>query len=125
MAHHPSALQRQHLSLAAIRFIYGFATHTLGQANRVRNYQKSIVHRYNGYAIIQTTMSILSGVSDFFGLDIGTTAIRVVQLRGNGPLKALLRYAYVPVDPKVSLSEAKGDQQKVAQMIKDLVAQAG
>jgi len=70
-------------------------------------------------------MNILSGVNDFFGLDIGTTAVRVVQLRGSGALKALVRYAYVPIDPKLSLSEAVADQQKVAQVVKDLVAQAG
>ena len=43
-------------------------------------------------------MSLLSGVSDFFGLDIGTTAIRIVQLGGTGPTKTLLRYGYVPIE---------------------------
>ncbi len=70
-------------------------------------------------------MSILSGVSNFFGLDIGTTAIRVVQLRGSGPAKALVRYGYLPIDGTVALSDAKADQQKVAQAVKELVAQAG
>lgn len=70
-------------------------------------------------------MSILSGVSDFFGLDIGTTALRVVQLRGSGPVKALVKYAYVPIDPKLLASDAKADQQKVGQAIQELVAQAG
>ncbi len=69
-------------------------------------------------------MSLLSGVSAFFGLDIGTTAIRLVELRGNGPVKNLVKYAYVPVDSKIILSDAKSDQQKVAQIIKDLLAQA-
>jgi type IV pilus assembly protein PilM len=69
-------------------------------------------------------MSILSGVSDFFGLDIGTTAIRVVQLQGTGQSKTLVKYAYVPVDPKLSLSDSKADQQKVGQVIKDLMAQS-
>lgn len=69
-------------------------------------------------------MSILSGISDFFGLDIGTTAIRLVQLRGSGPNKALLKYAYAPVDTKVAMSDSKGDQQKLAQIITDLVAKS-
>jgi len=69
-------------------------------------------------------MSLLSGVSSFFGLDIGTTAVRVVQLRGNGPVKSLLQYAYVPVDSKLVLSDAKTDQQRLAQIIKELLAQA-
>jgi type IV pilus assembly protein PilM len=69
-------------------------------------------------------MSLLNGVSSFFGLDIGTTAIRVVQLRGNGAVKSLVRYAYVPVDSKLVLSDAKGDQQRLAQLIKELIDQA-
>jgi len=69
-------------------------------------------------------MSLLSGVSAFFGLDIGTTAIRLVELRGNGPVKNLVKYAYVPVDSKIVLSDAKADQQKLAQIIKDLLGQA-
>ena len=69
-------------------------------------------------------MSILSGISDFFGLDIGTTAIRLVQLRGSGKLKSLVKYAYVPIDSKLSLSEAKVDQQKLLSILKDLLTQA-
>jgi len=69
-------------------------------------------------------MSLLSGVSAFFGLDIGTTAIRLVELRGNGTVKNLVKYAYVPVDSKIVLSDAKSDQQKLAQIIKDLMTQA-
>ena len=68
-------------------------------------------------------MSVLSGARDFFGLDIGTSAIRLVQLRGGGPVKALVKYALVPIDTKVVLSDAKADQQKVANTIKDLIAQ--
>jgi type IV pilus assembly protein PilM len=69
-------------------------------------------------------MSILSGVSNFFGLDIGTTAVRLVELSGSGPVKTLTKYAYTPVDSKISLSDSKADQQKLAQAIRDLVAQA-
>lgn len=70
-------------------------------------------------------MSVISGVSDFFGLDIGTTAVRLVQLSGGGPVKTLSRYAFAPIDAKLSLSDAKADQQKIAQIIRDLVAQSG
>jgi type IV pilus assembly protein PilM len=69
-------------------------------------------------------MSLLSGVSAFFGLDIGTTAVRLVELHGNGPVKTLVKYAYVPVDSKIVLSDSKSDQQKLAQVIKDLLGQA-
>jgi type IV pilus assembly protein PilM len=71
-------------------------------------------------------MSFLStSISDFFGLDIGATAIRLVQLMGNGSTKTLQRYAYVPIDSKLTLSDAKGDQQKVANTIKSLVEKSG
>lgn len=69
-------------------------------------------------------MSLLTGVSDFFGLDIGTSAVRLVELRGGGPVKQLVRYGYVPIDIKLSMSDAKPDQQKVAQVIQDLLSQS-
>ena len=69
-------------------------------------------------------MSLLSGINDFFGLDIGTSAIRLVELQNKGPVKSLNRYSSVEIDSKLSLSDAKADQQKLAQIIKDLVAQS-
>lgn len=69
-------------------------------------------------------MSILSGVSSFFGLDIGTTAVRLVELHGSGSVKTLVKYAFVPVESKLVLSDSKADQQKLAQVIKDLLDQA-
>lgn len=69
-------------------------------------------------------MSLLSGVSAFFGLDIGTTGVRLVELRGAGATKTLVKYAYVPVDAKLSLSDSKADQQKMGQVIANLVAEA-
>lgn len=69
-------------------------------------------------------MSMLSGVSDFFGLDLGTTAVRIVELRGSGSTKQLVRYAYAPIDSKIAISDANADQQKVIQILKDLLAQS-
>mgnify|MGYP001791926509 CR=1 FL=1 len=69
-------------------------------------------------------MSILSGVSDFFGLDIGTTAIRVVELSGSGSVRTLLKYAYVPIDSRLAVSDSQADQSAVAQAIRDLLLQA-
>lgn len=69
-------------------------------------------------------MSILSGVSEFFGLDIGTGAIRVVQLKGSGPNKSLVKYGFMPIDPGVALSDSKVDQQKIAQMVVQLLEQS-
>ena len=70
-------------------------------------------------------MDILSGVSDFFGLDIGTSAIRVVQLKGPGPIKALEHYGSGAVDGTISMSDAPADQPKLARVILELVKQAG
>lgn len=67
---------------------------------------------------------MLSGVSDFFGLDIGTTAVRAVQLHGSGPNKTLVKYGYIPIDAKLAASDAKADQQKLAAVVKELLAQS-
>lgn len=70
-------------------------------------------------------MSILSGVSDFFGLDIGTSSLRAVQLRGPGPVKALDKYGSAAVVSNISVSDAKADQQKLVAAIQQLVKEAG
>ncbi len=69
-------------------------------------------------------MSLVSGVSSFFGLDLGTTAVRVVELSGGGPTKQLVKYAYAPVDSKTAVSDAAADQQKLVQVVRDLITQA-
>ncbi|HUD07072.1 MAG TPA: type IV pilus assembly protein PilM [Candidatus Saccharimonadales bacterium] len=69
-------------------------------------------------------MSLLSGVSEFFGLDIGTSAIRLVELRGHGPVKTLVKYAYAPVDIKISQSDAKADQDKLGVAVETLINEA-
>lgn len=68
--------------------------------------------------------SILSSKTDFFGLDIGTTAVRLVQLHSTGGQQALVKYAYVPLDNTIALSESKADVQKLSQTIKQLVDRA-
>lgn len=68
--------------------------------------------------------TLLGNSSDFFGLDIGNTAARLVQLRGAPGNKILLKYAFVPLDFKVAMSDSKADQQKLAQVIAQLVKQA-
>lgn len=68
--------------------------------------------------------TIFSGTSDFFGLDIGSTAVRLVQLQGSGLPKTLVKYAYVPLDGNLAMSDSKADQQKLAQAVAQLVSQA-
>lgn len=69
-------------------------------------------------------MSVLSGVSEFFGLDIGTTAVRLVELHSSGKSKALVKYAYVPIDVTLATSDSQADQQKLMAVIKNLIEQA-
>ena len=69
-------------------------------------------------------MSLLSGVSSFFGLDIGSSALRAVELHGTGPQKTLYKYAYMPIDSKIALSDSRNDQQRLSQAIAQLVSQA-
>ncbi len=69
-------------------------------------------------------MSILNGkIGDFFGLDIGTSGIRLVKIAH--PSNALQAYAYMPLDIKIAISDSKSDQQKLAQSVKTLVAKSG
>jgi len=71
-------------------------------------------------------MKFLSGgQSNFFGLDLGTTSIRAVQLKGSGPLKTLYKYAQAPIEPTLTQSDAEVDKQKLAKAIHDLVASVG
>lgn len=70
-------------------------------------------------------MSLLSGVSEFFGLDIGTNAVRAVQLTNSPTNKQLLRYGAEPLDHKGSVSDSKAEHQKLAQTIKQLLNNTG
>ena len=68
-------------------------------------------------------MGLLSGVNEFFGLDIGTSSLRVVQLTNNNGPRQLLKYAMAPIDGKLALSDSKADRQKVADKIKEIITQ--
>lgn len=64
-------------------------------------------------------------VGDFFALDIGSSAIRIVQLRNSGSSHSLVKYGAAPVDVKLSLSDAPADQKRVADTIAALVDEVG
>lgn len=70
-------------------------------------------------------MSMLSGVSDFFGLDLGVTALRVVQLHGSGSVRSLGNYGFMPMAGNLALSDSKADQQKLASYISELLKKTG
>lgn len=67
-------------------------------------------------------MGLISGVRDFFGLDIGTSALRAVQLKGEGDVKSLASYGYLPLELNISQSDAATDKQKLSVAIKQLLA---
>lgn len=66
-------------------------------------------------------MSILGGEKDFFGLDIGTNEIRLVQLRGGQTHPTLVAFGSATLPAGVSQSDSKLDLQKIAQIINDLI----
>ena len=69
-------------------------------------------------------MGIITGATDFFGLDIGTTAIRVVELHGGGKVRGLARFGQVAIDPNISQSDSHADQQKMVQYIRQVISEA-
>lgn len=64
-------------------------------------------------------------VGDFFALDIGTTALRVVELGHSGQGWSLKKYGVQPIDIRLSESTAEIDQRQLAQAISNVIATAG
>jgi len=71
-------------------------------------------------------MALLKGVGDFFALDIGTNAVRVVQLSSTGPdAWALQHYGYAPLDEKTSASASTESQRRLGEIIMTAIGQSG
>lgn len=70
-------------------------------------------------------MKLLSSGGDFFGLDIGTTSVRVVQLSRSGKDWSLQHYGIAPVDIKVASSDAPDDQRQLGEVIMTAIGQSG
>lgn len=71
-------------------------------------------------------MALLKSVGDFFGLDIGTNAVRVVQLERSGSSSwNLLHYSYVPFDSKIGSANSAEAQRKLGEIIMTAVGQSG
>src|SRR4051812_6555316 len=67
-------------------------------------------------------MGFLHQDNNYFGLDIGTTAIRLVQLKGTGSSRpVLVTYGDIKVPPGVTTSDSSLDREKVAGLVKQLV----
>ena len=68
----------------------------------------------------------LRGGGDFFALDIGTNAVRVVQLSSNGPDSwSLQHFGYAPLDEKTSASASPESLRKLGEVIMTAVGQSG
>jgi len=71
-------------------------------------------------------MALLKGVGDFFALDIGTNAIRVLQLSSTGPDSwALEHFGYAPIDEKTSSSNSPESLRKLGEVIMTAIGQSG
>jgi len=71
-------------------------------------------------------MALLKGVGDFFALDIGTNAIRVLQLSSTGPDSwSLDHFGYAPIDEKTASSNSPESLRKLGEVIMTAVGQSG
>lgn len=71
-------------------------------------------------------MSLIHGVGEFFALDIGTTAIRLVQLSGDASHGwNLQKFAYVPVDRQVLEDGSAAGARRLGETILGAMQQAG
>ena len=71
-------------------------------------------------------MALLKGVGDFFALDIGTNAVRVVQLSpSNSDSWNLVHYGYAPVDLKTTSANSKESEHRLGEIILTAVGQSG
>lgn len=66
-------------------------------------------------------MALFVKDTEFFGLDIGSTAIRLVQLRRGGDHPALVAYGSLPVPANLTNSDSQMDQDKIAELVRQLV----
>ena len=70
-------------------------------------------------------MGIKKSIGEFFALDIGTTALRVVELSHSGQGWNLKHYAVKPVESRLSESTAEADRNNLSQAISEVIASAG
>jgi len=67
-----------------------------------------------------------NGVGDFFALDVGTNAIRVVQLSPSGSgAWSLSHFGYAPLDEKISSSSSPEALRRIGDIIMTAVGQSG
>jgi type IV pilus assembly protein PilM len=71
-------------------------------------------------------MGLIKGVGEFFALDIGTNAVRIVQLGRTGQNSwAMQHYGYVPVDSKITGADSSESQRRLGEVIMTALGQSG
>jgi type IV pilus assembly protein PilM len=71
-------------------------------------------------------MVSLKGMGNFFALDIGTNAVRVVQLTSSGQnVWHLSHYGYAPIDEKTSMSTGSESMRRLGEVIITAIGQSG
>lgn len=71
-------------------------------------------------------MKLLNGVGDFFALDIGTSAIRVVQLSYDGKDSwTLTHFGYGTLDAQTANASSKEAERRLGEVILTVVGQSG
>lgn len=71
-------------------------------------------------------MRLSDGPGNFFALDIGTNAVRVVQLSPSGPNSwNLQHYGYAPVDEKITSGNSAESMRRLGEVIMTAVGQSG
>ena len=70
-------------------------------------------------------MALIKGMGNFFALDIGTNAVRVVQLSGSNGNWNLQHYGYAPIDEHISSSNSTEGMHRLGEAIMTAVGQSG
>jgi len=65
-------------------------------------------------------LGIFTSENEFVGVDVGSTALRIVQIKKNSGKNSLVTFASAPIPGSISKSDSKLDMQTVAQIIKNL-----
>lgn len=71
-------------------------------------------------------MRLLKGVGDFFALDVGTNAVRVVQLSSSGQdMWTLQHYGYAPLDEKTAITSSAEGKRRLSEVVMTAIGQSG
>lgn len=71
-------------------------------------------------------MGLINGADDFFALDIGTNAVRVVQLKKTGnDAYQLIHFGYSQVSEQVTMADNANSQRQLGEVIMTAIGQSG